>query len=327
MYRPRLSFGCANVGISWTTDQELEALAEVLGKSGIDHLDTAARYPPTAPGLAEELLGKGDFFNKGFKIDTKIFLKAWDAGGSMAEEAVDASVAKSLKSLRATKVDTLYCHGPDRVTPISTQAATIHKYFQNGTFEHFGVSNLDATMLEEWLNVADQNGYVKPSIYQGQYNLLCRGWEHKIFPLLRRHGMRFSAFSPLAGGFLTGKLTFATNPPESLKGTRFDMAEENLMGKAFRRWYDKESMHSAMQYLRTSCDKVGVSMMDASLRWIAFHSFLREGDEIVFGATSPEQIETIAKAVSDGPLPQSLVDDIDRLWEACKTDGEMILEY
>jgi aflatoxin B1 aldehyde reductase len=204
----------------------------------------------------------------------------------------------------------------------------INKHFQNGTFSNFGVSNFSADMLEEWLHIADERGYVKPTLYQGQYNILCRGWETKIFPLLKKHGMKFSAFSPLAGGFLTGKLTFATETPEeSLKGTRFDMAEDNLMGKAFRRWYDKESMHAAMRRFRASCAREGVSTLDASLRWLAYHSFLREGDEIVFGATSAEQIESIAKAVSDGPLPQSLVDDIDGLWESCRSDGEKILEY
>ena len=70
-------------------------------------------------------------------------------------------------------------------------------------FEHFGVSNLESETLQEWLKVAEERSYVKPSIYQGQYNLLCRSWEDKLFPLLRQHGIQFSAFSPLAGGFLT----------------------------------------------------------------------------------------------------------------------------
>jgi aflatoxin B1 aldehyde reductase len=107
MNRPHLSFGCANLGIAWTTDRDIENLAEALRRCGIEHIDTAARYPPNAPGLAEKLLGDGGFLsNKGFKVATKISVKAWDGGGSMAEEAVDASIGKSLKALRGTKVHT-----------------------------------------------------------------------------------------------------------------------------------------------------------------------------------------------------------------------------
>jgi aflatoxin B1 aldehyde reductase len=182
-------------------------------------------------------------------------------------------------------------------------------------------------MLEEWLRIADENDYVKPTIYQGQYNPLCRGWEDELLPLLRKHGISFSGFSPLAGGFLTGKLTFAIDPPQSLEGTRFDLAENNLMGKAFRRWYDQPSMHSAMHQLKASCERAGVSTMDASLRWTAYHSALGKDDEIVFGATTPEQIRAIAKAIADGPLPETLAEDVSRLWHGCKEYGKTIIQY
>jgi len=182
-------------------------------------------------------------------------------------------------------------------------------------------------MLEEWLKVADVNGYVKPTIYQGQYNLLCRGLERNILPLLRKHGIAFSAFSPLAGGFMTGKLTFAAKSPDSLKGTRFETASDNPMGKAFRHWYDKDSMHAAMRDLSLACEQAGVLPTSAALRWLAFHSKLGDGDEIVFGATQTEQIEAIVEAISTGPLPSSLADRIEGLWECCREDGMAIVEY
>lgn len=182
-------------------------------------------------------------------------------------------------------------------------------------------------MLEEWLKIADEHGYIKPTVYQGQYNLLCRGWEDELLPLLRKHGISFSGFSPLAGGFLTGKLTFATDPPKSLEGTRFDLAENNLMGKAFRRWYDKPSMHAAVHQLQSACEREGTSIMDASLRWIAYHSSLGKDDEIVFGATTPEQIKAIAKAVADGPLPEKLSGEVSRVWNGCKDYGKTIIQY
>jgi aflatoxin B1 aldehyde reductase len=74
-------------------------------------------------------------------------------------------------------------------------------------------------MLEEWLGIADERQYVKPIVYQGQYNLLYRRLEDTILPILRKHGIRFSGLSPLAGCILTGKLTFADSSPDRIKGT------------------------------------------------------------------------------------------------------------
>lgn len=102
MSAPRLAFGCANVGIAWCSNQELDALTETLKEVGVDILDTAARYPPTSPGLSERLLGR--LSGRGFKIDTKISVKAWDGNGSMAQDAVIQSVASSLKALKTNKV-------------------------------------------------------------------------------------------------------------------------------------------------------------------------------------------------------------------------------
>jgi aflatoxin B1 aldehyde reductase len=106
MSAPRLAFGCANVGIAWSSDEELGALAKTLKEVGIDTLDTAARYPPTSPGLAENLLGK--LSGEGFNIDTKISVKAWDGNGSMAEATVAQSVASSLKALKTSRASLLY---------------------------------------------------------------------------------------------------------------------------------------------------------------------------------------------------------------------------
>jgi len=102
---PQLTFGCANVGIAWRSREELQALSETLGRLNVNRIDTAARYPPSEPGLAEKLLGEAEFADKGFKVNTKIFIKAGDGGGSMSEEAIRTSIENSLKALKAIKVN------------------------------------------------------------------------------------------------------------------------------------------------------------------------------------------------------------------------------
>lgn len=71
-------------------------------------------------------------------------------------------------------------------------------------------------MVQEWLDIAKEKGYVKPTWFQGQYNLAVRTYEQTLFPLLRSEGIHFAAYSPLGGGFLNGNLR-----PGKTTGTRF----------------------------------------------------------------------------------------------------------
>ena len=57
-----------------------------------------------------------------------------------------------------------------------------------------GVSNFSPELLSEFLRICEDKGYVKPSVYQGQYNLLSRDYETTLFPLLRKYGMTFTAY-------------------------------------------------------------------------------------------------------------------------------------
>ena len=59
----------------------------------------------------------------------------------------------------------LYAHAPDRETPIAEQAAAFHSEYEKGHFSHLGVANFDAEMLREWISMADQKGYIKPSVH------------------------------------------------------------------------------------------------------------------------------------------------------------------
>ena len=82
-----------------------------------------------------------------------------------------------------------------------------------------GLANYTAPQIEEWMRICDEKGYIRPSVYQGQYNLLCRGCEDDIFPLVRKFGMAFNAYryvrsftSIRPGGGGAGVATLALPP-------------------------------------------------------------------------------------------------------------------
>lgn len=155
--------------------------------------------------------------------------------------------------------------------------------------------------------ISAEKGYVKPSVYQGQYNLFARGLEARLFPTLRKFNMSFvhsgkpsilptsslmtNECSPLAGDFLTGKLTHSTSSDEFIS-TRFEISDGNRVGKCFRRWYDKDSMHQAIEKLKEICDAHPVSPEEASLRWIVYHSALKGGDGVILGASKVSQVRS-----------------------------------
>ncbi|ORX98951.1 NADP-dependent oxidoreductase domain-containing protein [Clohesyomyces aquaticus] len=187
--------------------EEVSNLAHVLKELGIKEIDSAAEYPIGKAGLTDKIIGDFGFAKSGFHIDSKS-LWSGNGKGTLKAPAVQKALNQTLASAQIPKVHILYCHGPDTETPIAAQAAAMNAQYRLGSFEKLGVCNFQPNMLEEWLRIDDEKGYIKPSVYQGQYNLRRREYETLIFPILRQHDMSFVGFSPLAGGYLTGLTHF-----------------------------------------------------------------------------------------------------------------------
>ena len=146
---PQLLFGCASVGKNYATKEEVEELTRSLQSIGLGHLDTAARYPPTSPGLSEKLLGEANA-GASFMVDTKILISG-DGRGHLSEANIAKSIAQSYESLKVTKINILYCHGPDKQTPIAEQAAAFDKFYREGKFKQV------RRFFEHWSSAADRS--------------------------------------------------------------------------------------------------------------------------------------------------------------------------
>jgi aflatoxin B1 aldehyde reductase len=160
--------------------------------------------------------------------------------------------------------------------------------------------------VAEYTDVCERGGLLKPDVIQGQYNLLFRAPEKDLLPYLQARNIPFIAYSPLAGGFLTGLVTEGIK----LEGTRFE--EGNTTGNWYRRIYDRASTHEAVIELRRICDSRGLRLTEVSLRWLCYHSMLTEKDGIILGASNLQQLEQNMEDIARGPLPQDVVTLIDR---------------
>ncbi|KAJ5185246.1 hypothetical protein N7491_006884 [Penicillium cf. griseofulvum] len=286
MSLPNTIFGCGSlgsplIGQNFRTSAQVQGLLDQLKTLGIDRLDTAARYSPGNPGGSEKLIGEVRAASQGFTIDTKINIPdaaIADGAGSLTAAAIANSIDMSFDRLKVDKVHILHFHRSDPITPVAEQAAEIQKQYLAGRFEKFGVSNFSTEEVAELIAVCEENGYIKPSVFQGRYNLIDRQMEESLFPLLRRHDIVFNAYSPLASGFLTGRATRG-----DVEGTRF--SPNNQISSVLNSMYDKPHIHTAMTGLLDTLEPLQISGSEACLRWIYHHSVLQEGDGVILGAS------------------------------------------
>ncbi|KAH8893037.1 putative aldo/keto reductase [Thozetella sp. PMI_491] len=260
------------------------------------HIDTARDYIGS-----EKLLGQAEASSR-FTVDTKIHS---GTPGDHEPAKIELSIGQSLQDLGVSSVETMYLHVPDRQTPFEDTAKAMHDALQQGKFKKFGLSNYSAAEVQKFIEICEEKGYTKPSVYQGQYNALVRGGEKELFPLLRKHNISFHGFSAAAGGFFTG------DPNSSERWSK-----DNAVGAYWSKVYGKPPVQASVGIVREAAAKFSISGHTAALRWTAFHSILdgKYGDGIIFGVSKMEQLYNTLDAIDAGPLPAELADAITAIY-------------
>jgi len=201
----------------------------------------------------------------------------------------------------------MYLHAPDRATPFKETLHQINEEYKQGHFTIFGLSNYRADEVEEIVKIAKENNYVVPKAYQGSYSLVARGGEKELFPVLRKHGISFYAYSPLAGSFLTGAVS------REKRSERFD--PESHVGKMYSAQFYKESYLQALEELEVVGQKHSLTLAQIALRWIAHHSELKRehGDAIIIGGKTLSNIENTLDFLDQPPLPAAAIEEVEKI--------------
>jgi aflatoxin B1 aldehyde reductase len=178
------------------TPEAVKELFDAFFHRGYTSLDTARNYPPHAPGTAEPLIGAAlksyeDSITPSFTISTKIMPRG-DRPHTSAK--IESNITESLTALELPQVDIEYLHEPDRSTPFEETCEAMQKAYLDGKFRRFGLSNHSSEEIEKVVQICEENGYVKPTVYQGHYNAIARAAEKDLVPVLRKHGIAFYAF-------------------------------------------------------------------------------------------------------------------------------------
>jgi aryl-alcohol dehydrogenase-like predicted oxidoreductase len=131
----------------------------------------------------------------------------------LAPARVRRQLDSSLQRLGLERVDLFLCHEWDPGVPFAETAGVLDELVTAGKIGAYGVSNVDASQLR----TAIAEG--SPRWVQNSYSLLDRGVEQEVLPICREHGLGFTPFSPLAGGWLTGKYRRDAPPPAGSRMT------------------------------------------------------------------------------------------------------------
>ncbi|PQE07671.1 hypothetical protein CJF31_00007448 [Rutstroemia sp. NJR-2017a BVV2] len=304
-------------GIRISTLEGANSILDVFQKYGHSEVDSARVY---GGGSTEERLAEANWQSRGLIMQTKLYPTKgkgmdWLTTEQWTHSAADvrAGFEASMKALQTDRVEMFYLHGPDRNTPFEETLSEINKLHQEGKFDRFGLSNFQSWEVARICDIAEKNGWVKPSVYQGLYNAYQRSVEAELIPCLRHYGIALYAFQPLAGGFLTSK--YHRDQKSYEPNSRFD--PNKPQGKMHHgRYMNDRSFQALEDFLRPVIKKHGLTEAECGLRWMMHHSALKNefGDAVIVGASSAAQLEENLRDLEKGPLPEDVLNALDAGW-------------
>lgn len=144
--------------------------------------------------------------------------------------------------------------------------------------------------------------------------------ESELEPCLRKYGISLVVYNPLAGGLFSGKYTTLDNPAEG----RFSKSVS--YGKMYQDRYFKQSVLDALAIVEPVAKKHEIPLIEVALRWCVHHSKLKMrsdggNDGIILGISSFQQLEQNVEACEQGPLPEEVVEALDKAWERARGDA------
>lgn len=260
-----------------------EMADRLVGKAidaGIDHFNTADAY---SAGRAEELLGDALFGKRSdvlisTKVGHRMGPSTWQAGLSRAH--IIAACDASLRRLRTDYIDIYLFHLVDRFTPLEETLAAMDALVKAGKVRYAGVSNWPAWLSAKAAGIQALRGYEPLAASEIYYSLVARDAEFELMPFMEDAGIGGMVWSPLSGGYLTGKYRAADR--EGSDG-RFDrVSSMNFMP------IDPVRGQGVLDVLGEIGAARGLPMAAIALAWVLSRRWV---STVLLGATSEAQLD------------------------------------
>jgi aryl-alcohol dehydrogenase-like predicted oxidoreductase len=262
--------------IGRTAQQDADRLVGVALDAGINFFDTADVY---AEGDSERILGKAlGARRKDVVLASKVRGRAGpgpnDVGLSRAH--IMASIDASLQRLGTEWIDLYQIHGFDALTPLDETLRALDDLVRAGKVRNIGCSNLAAWHIAKANGLAAAHGWSRFESLQAYYSIAGRDLERELAPVLADQQMGLMVWSPLAGGFLSGKYSREQDGPAGSRRTTFDFPPVN-----------RERAFACIEAMRTIGAAHGVSVARVALAWLLAQ---KQVTTIIIGARNDEQL-------------------------------------
>ncbi|MDZ4307458.1 aldo/keto reductase [Allopontixanthobacter sp.] len=245
--------------------------------AGINFIDTANVY---SGGLSERITGQA---LRDLGIARKDVIIATKAMGAMGKGVNDSGTSRyhlmneidaSLERLQLDHVDLYQIHGWDPATPMEETLRALDDIVRSGRARYIGVSNWAAWQIAKALGISEHRGLEKFASLQAYYSLAGRDLEREIIPMLNSEGLGLMVWSPLAGGFLSGKFTRDSEG----EGRRADFDFPPV---------DKDRAYDAVEAMRRIAEAKGASVPQVALAWLLAKPAVTS---VIIGARRPDQL-------------------------------------
>ena len=289
---PVLAFGTATFGggndfyRAWGSTDVAEAkrLVDLCLDAGVSFFDTANSY---STGMAEEILGAAI---AGRRQDIILASKATFPMGPGPNEAGSSrhflrrACEDSLRRLRTDHIDVYYMHGFDENTPVEETLKALDALVTSGKVTYVACSNFSGWQLMKSLAISDRYGWAPYVAHQAYYSLVAREYEWELMPLAIDQGVGTVAWSPLAGGALSGKVRRGQPIPD---GSRVSQLGLERAG-------DVERLFDIVAVIEEIAGETGKTVPQVALNWVLHRPTVAS---VVIGARSEIQLrENLAAA-------------------------------
>ncbi len=300
---PRVALGCGNFGGIGSapelfgqglTDDEAFALMDAAFEMGIDHFDTADAY---GGGRSERAIGEW-MRHRGARptITSKTFNPMSEgADHGLAPERIVRQLHSSLERLGVECIDLYLAHEFDSDVPVAETIGAFDELQAAGKIRTYGVSNFDAAQLDAALAAG------APQAIQNERSLLARGDEAGVLPRCARAGVSYLVFSPLAGGWLTGKYRRGEAFPA---GSRMTQRPQPYAS------FQSDATFARLERFSELANAAGRSMAGLALAWLLADDRVTQ---IVVGPGRPEHLVPVREAL-ERPLREREFTELERLF-------------
>lgn len=272
------------------TEAEAFALMDAAWEMGINFFDTADAY---GGGRSETCIGnwlraKGPRVRDQLLLSSKVFNPVGDGPNDwgLSRRHILRQVEASLRRLGTDHLDMYLTHEtPDPATPLEETLSTMDDLIHQGKVRYLGASNMPAWLMTKALWISDKHNLHRFEWVQNSYSLLDRADEREMFPLCEDQQLGYTPFSPLAGGWLTGKYKKDVPFPS---GSRMTLRPE-----PYQKLLD-EKIYRGLESLRAHAAERGTDMASLALAWVMSHPLVTAP---ILGPRKPEHLEPAKRAI------------------------------